>query len=140
MNTLFTKTALGIVTLALLLPAAVAAGVRPDDRAGIRGIGAAAPQAQSFPRPDDRAGRRGIGSPQQTVSGVRPDDRAGLRGASPDAFMRYVQIHRADVARSSGGVDWTTWLSVGGGSLLFALVLASLTLHMIRGRSAAARA
>jgi hypothetical protein len=118
MNTLFTKTALGIVTLALLLPAAAVSGVRPDDRAGIRGIGAAAPQAHSF---------------------ARPDDRAGPRGAQPDAFMRYLQIHRADVARSSSGIDWTKWLSVGGGSLLFALVLASFTLHMIRGRSTAVR-
>lgn len=57
--------------------------VRPDDRAGLRGVGAAASVADTQPvRPDDRAGVRGVGSTlaAEDAHPVRPDDRAGLGG------------------------------------------------------------
>jgi hypothetical protein len=54
--------------------AQVAAGMRPDDRAGIRGVDspllASASGATTAARPDDRAGIHGIGTPEATASAV----------------------------------------------------------------------
>lgn len=59
------------------------AAVRPDNRAGIRGVGGNTVDSHSTAvRPDDRSGIRGIGgnAVESQSSAVRPDDRAGLRG------------------------------------------------------------
>jgi hypothetical protein len=74
--------ALGLVATALF--SSVAQAARPDDRAGMLGIGAIAvgSERESI-RPDDRGTARGPGSLEILVRNgpaVRPDDRAGARG------------------------------------------------------------
>jgi hypothetical protein len=98
------------VALSAILIASAQAADRPDNRAGIRGIGShstdlsdvftravARAHAVQAVRPDDRAGLHGVGtSPVSTVAltdvfdravlrhnastATRPDDRAGFRG------------------------------------------------------------
>jgi hypothetical protein len=73
---------LGLVTAALL--AGPAQATRPDDRAGMRGVGAiSADTSQPSVRPDDRGSLRGPGAlahGARAQAPVRPDDRAGWRG------------------------------------------------------------
>jgi hypothetical protein len=62
--------------------AQVAAGTRPDDRAGIRGPNApsfmTAPVQDSAVRPDDRAGIRGIDSTTVAATEVSLDSASGF--------------------------------------------------------------
>lgn len=62
--------------------AQVAAGTRPDDRAGIRGPNApsfmTAPAQNSAVRPDDRAGIRGIDSTTVAATEVSLDSASGF--------------------------------------------------------------
>jgi hypothetical protein len=120
--------------------AQVAAGTRPDNRAGIRGVNApafatvSARQTSSAVRPDDRAGIRGVGAPvlvaapvQLRKTAVRPDDRAGNRGIGTSAV-----IASGVSVGTSSTFDWAD-AGVGAGSAL-ALVLIAGGLLELRGR------
>ncbi len=87
---------------------AAAAGVRPDDRSGIRGPGAV---AQVAPR-----------------HAVRPDDRAGPRGVvAQSRVLRVVE----PIARTSGSFQWDDAL-IGAGVASGVAVLLVLTVFGVR--------
>jgi hypothetical protein len=78
---------IGAVSLALVAAAIVVGAAqadRPDDRAGMLGVGAASSAVGERPlHPNDRTGMLGVGgvsSVETPVAPVRPDDRAGIRG------------------------------------------------------------
>jgi hypothetical protein len=147
-----TALTLALAISAVLVGDAQAAG-RPDNRAGIRGIGSqstdlsdvftravARAQAVQAVRPDDRAGLRGAGSTPSTpvaLSDVferallrhnastapRPDDRAGLRGAGPELAAS------APIATAaSTGFRWADAGFGAAATLALILVLAGLAL------------
>jgi hypothetical protein len=65
------------VVVALAFTGTALAGVRPDDRGTLRGVGTT---SRFLPvRPDDRSAIRGAGAIEFTAA-VRPDNRAGIRG------------------------------------------------------------
>ena len=96
MGRILHTTTLVLAAFALLVPTALAQ--RPDDRAGMLGVGAAA-ATTSVTRPDDRAESRGPGAlAPQLGTATRPDDRGGLRG--PGAVPIGVMTPATD------GFDW----------------------------------
>jgi len=116
--------------------AQIAAGTRPDDRGGIRGVNAspaAAPSGTSVAvRPDDRGGIRGVhgwlaAAPSGTSVAARPDDRGGPRGIAP----RIVAASAVPVGGGSG-FDWGA-AGIGAGSMLF-LVLIAGSVVLVWGR------
>jgi hypothetical protein len=118
---------LGFIVLALLAFTVPAGGaVRPDDRAGLRGVPAAA--AVAVVRPDDRAGFRGGGVTSLSTS-VRPDDRAGTRGVVDEPETVAVGTDNS-VRRTESGFDWAAALAGAGAAIGVLLLLASaLTLR-----------
>ena len=101
--------------LAAAIVVAPAGATRPDDRAGMLGVGAIAaePAAQTI-RPDDRATARGPGSisvESRTESVIRPDDRAGARGPGS------VVVPTSSVSTSDD--DGLPWAGIGMGAALF---------------------
>jgi len=120
-----------LTSLALALPAV--AGVRPDDRAGLRGIGAT--PAPAYVHPDDRPGLRvvrstnasAVGRPDgrallRVASPLRPDDRAGFRGSSDQPHTTaFAEQHAA--AATAGGFDWTAAGTGAGAATALALLL-----------------
>lgn len=100
--------------------------VRPDDRIGVRGPGAA---VQPAVRPDDRNLRpNGINAPVSTPQTlVRPDDRLEPRGpgAAPQASPVQIVI-------GPGGFDWTD-AGVGAG-FAFGLVLLASGMALVARR------
>ena len=115
--------ALGLVVVALLAFAVPApAGVRPDDRSGLRGVTAAAGV-----RPDDRAGFRSAGVKSPSMS-VRPDDRAGLRGIVREPHIAFGGQY--SVSGTESGFDWTAAGAGAGTATAVVLLLAwALTLR-----------
>ena len=89
--------------------------VRPDDRAGARGIEFITRGATGV-RPDDRAGARGntVLAPE-TAASTRPDDRAGYRGPSAPITV--------SVAHVSNGFDWRDAFIGGISGIGIALLL-----------------
>ena len=66
------------VFVALAISGPALAGVRPDDRGSLRGVGTT---SRSLPvRPDDRSAVRGPGGATEFTAAARPDNRAGIRG------------------------------------------------------------
>jgi hypothetical protein len=130
-----------VVAIAVLIPAT--AGAQRDIRPGTAG---ATPQSSSV-RPDDRAGLRGAGAAVSGASGsgyvipagsnqalvndagasgsagsvvvVRPDDRAGIRGPGTSTPATVVQT-------SSDGFDWKDAFVGGLGGIGIALLLTGL--------------
>ncbi len=107
--------------LAFAVPAL--AGVRPDDRSGLRGAGGTSGSIQV--RPDDRAGLRGPGADFQgdvrVAASLRPDDRAGHRGIALG-----VQ-HSVSVQR---GFDWAAaGAGAGSGAALVSFLAWALLLR-----------
>jgi hypothetical protein len=105
---------------ALVVP--IAAAQHPDDRAGMRGVGAiSAAQADAVLRPDDRVGVRGPGRTAWATpvpATTRPDDRAEARG--PGAHVEApVTVATAD--DGGAGVDWGNTLGAAGFVLLLGL-------------------
>jgi hypothetical protein len=79
--------------------ASVAAAARPDDHAGMLGVGRAAAVTRIVTA-DDSGRARGPGAIAAVTSGaVRPDDRAAARG--PGSFSP-----QQPVSTSGGGFDW----------------------------------
>jgi hypothetical protein len=80
---------LPLVVVAAAVLAGGALGGRPDDRAGLHGVGGIAAVSIQAVRPDDRSGLLGVGgvarvSGTEVHTAIRPDDRAGRPG--PGAF------------------------------------------------------
>jgi hypothetical protein len=102
-----------VAVLAFAVPAP--AGVRPDDRSGLRGAGGASGSIQV--RPDDRAGLRGPGADFQgdvsVAASLRPDDRAGLRGIVP--APRTIALGLQYPVPVERGFDWAA-AGAGAGS------------------------
>jgi hypothetical protein len=119
--------ALGLVVVALLAFAVPApAGVRPDDRSGLRGVTPAT--AVAGVRPDDRAGFRSAGVTSPSTS-VRPDDRAGSRGIvlEPRTIAFGGQY---SVSGTESGFDWAAAGAGAGTATAVVLLLAwALTLR-----------
>ena len=87
---------------------AAAAGIRPDDRSGIRGPGAV---VQVAPR-----------------QAVRPDDRAGPRGVvAQSRVLRVVE----PIARTSGSFHWDDAL-IGAGAAFGVAPLLALVVFGVR--------
>jgi hypothetical protein len=61
--------------------ASIAQSARPDDRAGIHGVGLARTQQSTATRPDDRPGIRAVSQvgTQPELAATRPDDRPVAR-------------------------------------------------------------
>jgi hypothetical protein len=91
--------------------AQIAAGTRPDDRAGIRGANAPSMLTASSP----------------TTVAVRPDDRGGVRGVGSTT----VAAPQLSLGGGSG-FDWGA-AGIGAGSML-GLVLIGGSLFVVRGR------
>jgi hypothetical protein len=109
--------ALALMFGALLVPVAQASQVIPYLSHGI-GVDKSlygGSKQDSFPRPDDRAGIRGVGtSTSETTGFPRPDDRGGIRGVDGVAGTAS--------AESTASLDWTRLL-VGGGVVLTLMLL-----------------
>jgi hypothetical protein len=109
-----------VASLAFTLPALGAP--RPDDRSGLRGVGAASDPVQV--RPDDRSGLRGIGVIDSAA--LRPDDRGGFRGTDVLSVAPTVASLHPD-----NGFDWGA-AGAGAGSataLMLLLLGAALVLR-----------
>jgi hypothetical protein len=120
--------ALGLVVVALLAFAVPAlAGIRPDDRSGLRGDTAATGAAGV--RPDDRAGFRGVVVSSPSTS-VRPDDRAGSRGIVPET-QRIAFGGRHFVPGTERGFDWVA-AGAGAGTATAMVLLVGWALMLRR--------
>lgn len=143
---------LALAASAVLVGSAQAAG-RPDNRAGIRGIGSgstgvsdvftpavARAHAVQAVRPDDRAGLRGAGMTSSTPvarpdvlaravlrhnasTAVRPDDRAGLRGAGTE-----VADNAPIATAASAAFHWADAGLGAAATLALILILAAFAL------------
>jgi hypothetical protein len=112
--------ALGLAVVASLgFVAPGPASVRPEDRAGLRGVGAASVSAQV--RPDDRSGLRGVDVTSPTAS-VRPDDRAGFRGPL-GAQSTIASGAQPAVSAAEGSFDWAAAGAGAGTATAVMLVL-----------------
>ena len=105
------------------------APARPDNRGGTLGIGSTAASQPTAVRPDDRAGIRGITAsdivPRSQSTAVRPDERAGwgFRG-----------IGTVSVSQSGGSTSSTDWNTVfmAGGALLGVLLIVAAAVALSR--------
>lgn len=102
---------------AALLASASVAATRPDDRAGVLGVGAQT-VSPAAAHPDNRTGVRGVDTQPLTAAAAHPDNRSGVRGVTP-------------VAAEPNGTDWTTiGIGVGiGVAVLLMLVAAAFTIR-----------
>jgi hypothetical protein len=149
------------LSLAAISATAAHAGTRPNDRAGVLGVGAQ-PIEQAATRPNDRAGVLGVGAQPIADSSVgvsrylrsdaiRPNDRAGSLGAnplggnpayasSPDVFERYASAHpygsglAATSVAASSGFRWDDYGAGFGTGIVTALLLAGAVLATPRRR------
>jgi hypothetical protein len=89
-------------------------GLRPDDRAGIRGIGESAPV-------------------QQPVQSARPDNRPGPQGPGPT-------FEPVSTPVTGGGFDWADWaIGIGSGLGATALVAAAALMPFRKKRKVTGR-
>jgi hypothetical protein len=72
-------------------------------------------------RPDDRAGVRGLARPVPTTQ-MRPDDRPGFRGIAPDSSTELANGHA--LRGTASGFDWTSAGAGAGAATAVVLVLA----------------
>jgi hypothetical protein len=138
-NTLRTCVVAVVTVLLGVLAGGATAGIRPDDRSGVRG-GTLLAQS-SYPDAVDRAVANHL------THVLRPDDRAGVRGGGrgvevsyPDAVDRAVANHRHDlvqstqsarVSQSGGGFDWGA-AGVGASTMSALLLIAGCGLALAR--------
>jgi hypothetical protein len=124
-----------VAVLAFAVPAQ--AGVRPDDRSGVRGAGGTSGSIQV--RPDDRAGLRGPGADFRrdvsVAASLRPDDRAGLRGIGREP--RTIALGVQNSVSTDRGFDWTAaGAGAGSGAALVSLLGWALVLRRNHRRAA----
>ena len=118
-NILIAMVATGIAALA-----PTTAGASPHDLP--LGTGATASQLSTHVRPDDRAGARGVFEVTAGSSvAARPDDRAGIHGPGTPP--------PTSIARSFDGFDWRDAFIGGAGGVGIALLLTGL-LFLVAGR------
>lgn len=139
---MYSKMKIGAAALAALAFLALAvpalAGIRPDDRSGIRGAGQGT--AAVNVRPDDRPGLRGVGATSAATVArpdspadfrpLRPDDRAGFRGilGKPQTIALRGQH---SVAVTSRGFDWAA-AGAGAGTATAMLLFLTWALTLRR--------
>ena len=125
MNRIVSTSIVTLVAAALLAPAALAE--RPDDRAGLLGVGGTGTTASTATRPDNSGALRGPGAFVAVVaSPVRPDDRGDLRGpgAAPTVIL----------TQAPAGFDWED-AGIGAlGAFGLALLLFGTLQVVARGR------
>jgi hypothetical protein len=118
----------GLTVAALFAGAGLAA--RPDDRAGMLGVGSINVQeTASIVRPDDRATVRGPGALALEVraqTAVRPDDRAGTRGPGPGLVVTTTSGPSDD-----SRFDWSA-AAIGASSALMLAFLIGISLVSAR--------
>jgi hypothetical protein len=124
------------VVLAAISATAAHAGTRPNDRAGMLGVG-----AQQIAGDSSDVGSRYLRS-----HAIRPNDRAGSLGVasqlapSPDVFERYASAHRygagltATSVADSSGFRWEDYGAGVGTGIVAALLLAGALLVTPRRR------
>jgi hypothetical protein len=124
----------------MVLASATLAGpgwaARPDDRAGMLGVGAISAETEKSLRPDDRGTARGPGyisivaleyRATQASEATRPDDRDGVRGPGAVATPTTISAPTADD-------DGFPWAEVGMGAALIAFTGLLGTALVINGR------
>ena len=132
----------GSISAGMAVAAMLAGGAladRPDDRAGMLGVGGASVSEQTV-HPNDRAGALGVGGALQAAvpvnravlpdsALVRPDDRGGIRGPAMAAA--------SSVATTTVSGDSFRWGDAAFGALAAFgfLLLTGATMVMLRGRS-----
>lgn len=105
------------LALALAVPSLAAAAERPDDRAGMLGVGAA----------------QAVSSGVAVASVTRPDDRAALRG--PGAMDTRGPIETSvPVAAAVDGFDWTDAAIGALGALAVVVLAGALGVAAVRAR------
>ena len=135
-----TRTKISCAISLALVGAALAAGSaqaeRPDDRAGMLGVGAALAAGPAQARPDDREGMLGVGAAtaafaaQSAVSTVtRPDDRGWARGPGTIASAHPVTT----TGNAVGELEWRN-ASLGAAAMLAMVLLAGGIAHALRDR------
>ena len=141
-----TLTTLGaMLAAAAVLGSGALAADRPDDRAGMIGVGAAQATAalpdaveRAIMRPDDRSGMIGVGGAQARVASpdvferavLRASDRAGVRGSSAAAIA-------APAVAGDNGLAWDD-AALGATGVLVVLVLGAVATVTVRHRGRAA--
>jgi MYXO-CTERM domain-containing protein len=94
-----------IVAVALSVPGlALGSGLRPDDRAGLRGAGATSAAASPV---------------------VRPDDRGGIRSVDPAIGAAIAEHTRPE----PDGFDWTAAGTASSGALLVLVLAAAVVVR-----------
>jgi hypothetical protein len=135
MNRILTLSATFAIVIGVLAPNGAIASTRPDDRAGLIGVGAAQ-AAQPIPDVLDRAvARNSSAQPdavdravlRSTVQNRRPDDRADARG--PGAFT----VSPAAAPSSNDGFAWSDAF-LGAGAMLGIVLLGAAGALVIRHR------
>ena len=105
--------------------------VRPDDRGGSLGVGGAGGSSLTqATRPDDRSGRIGVGSAETWVArtAIRPDDRDGIRG------LGMTQAATTPVAASAGDpFEWGDAF-LGAGATVGLLLLGASLVFTVRSK------
>ncbi len=131
---------MALAFLALAVPAL--AGIRPDDRSGVRGVGPAT--AAAAVRPDDRPGLRGVGATNAATvaqpdsraefGALRPDARAGDRGVLSNP-QTIALAGRRSVAVTGRGFDWAA-AGAGAGTATATLLFLTWALMLRRNHRA----
>ncbi len=116
-----------VVMASLAFAVPVPAAVRPDDRAGLRAVGAESAPIQV--RPDDRSGFRGVGV-TAVLASARPDDRAGFRGT--DQVTASSAVAQPLVMRIDNGFDWGAAGAGAAGATGLLLLLTGAALMLRR--------
>jgi hypothetical protein len=137
MNRILTLCTTFAVVIGVLAPSGGFAATRPDDRAGLIGVGAAQ-AAQAVPDVFDRAVARNSTAAgldavdravlRSTVDNRRPDDRAEARG--PGVFTT---VSPTAAATQNDGFAWSDAL-LGASAMLGVLLLGAAGALVIRHR------
>jgi hypothetical protein len=117
----------GLAVAAVTAPAAHGAGLRPDDRADIRGAGVVI--SSYVVRPDDRTGIHGVGA----ASFYTPQ-ALQAEGQRWEAMARAYQRPSATTGSQSAGFDWADAGIGAAGGLGFALIGVALLVGTRRSR------
>jgi hypothetical protein len=139
MNRILTIGAMISAVVGVLAPIAGATSQsgRPDDRAGLIGVGAAQTEAQPTPDLIERAAARIVSAQpdlieraalRSTAQSLRPDDRAGARGRGALTAVSLTAVPRTD-----DGFAWND-AAVGAVAMLGIVLLGAAATFAIRRR------
>ena len=125
-----TRTKISCAISLALVGAALAAGTaqaeRPDDRAGMLGVGAAS-SSVAAPTTVPDVVERAVARARSTVT--RPDDRGAARGPGTISSPPLLTA----TGRTAGEVEWRD-ASLGAAAMLAAVLLAGGIAHALRDR------